>query len=267
MKKAAVIIPLWVYTNPEVLTMTDRCVQSLHSDSLDLSVIIACTRLHLVSPDDLRKRLQSLCQYPVEVLHEPGVERSVAGAWNWGAEKALAAGCELVGVCGNDTVLEPFCLDRLASYGDKNPDVSLWSAIDTRDKDPVKLHNEAHVSSDGADFACFMFRPETIIKFGWFDHHFKPAYWEDNDYYVRVILGGGKCRVVHGARFYHHGSMTSRLEGDAAHHVRHWFGINKARFAAKWGTPLPPNCTEEVFAKCFRRPWNDPTLSLSFCDR
>ncbi len=49
-----------------------------------------------------------------------------------------------------------------------------------------------------------------------FDPNFRPAYFEDNDYYARVVLGGGRCRVVHAAQFFHHGSMTIKEDPEMA---------------------------------------------------
>ena len=95
----------------------------------------------------------------------------------------------------------------------------------------------------------------------------RPAYFEDNDYFVRVAVGGGECRAVHGARFYHHGSMTIRLDPEAGENVRHWFGTNRGRFAAKWGTGDPPASAAEAKTRCHPHPWNDPALPVSFWDR
>ena len=69
--------------------------------------------------------------------------------------------------------------------------------------------------TDGCDFACFLLRRRTIERHGWFDAGYRPAYAEDNDYYTRVVLGGEDCRVVHAARFFHHGSMTIRSDTEA----------------------------------------------------
>jgi hypothetical protein len=100
-----------------------------------------------------------------------------------------------------------------------------------------------------------MFTPRTIDEFGWFDHNFKPAYFEDNDYYTRIVQGGGNCRLIHHAKYKSEGSQTIKLEPEAAHHVRHWFEINRKRYAEKWGIPNPPSNAEDVKKDCFRYPW------------
>src|ERR1700722_10504508 len=104
--------------------------------------------------------------------------------------------------------------------------------------------------------------PTTIERHGWFDSGYKPAYAEDNDYYTRVVLGGEECRVVHAARFFHHGSMTIRLDPEAAHHVRHWFETNLRRYRDKWGAASMPRDRDEVLRTCFRHPYNDASKPL-----
>jgi len=109
-----------------------------------------------------------------------------------------------------------------------------------------------------------MIRPRTIEQHGLFDPHFRPAYFEDNDYYGRVVLGGGACRVVHAAQFLHHGSMTVRHDAEMAHHVGYWFGKNRDYFRRKWGVAQPENSREGVLRHYYRHPFNDPTRALSW---
>jgi GT2 family glycosyltransferase len=106
--------------------------------------------------------------------------------------------------------------------------------------------------TDGADFNCFMVRPATLERFGFFDPNYRPAYFEDNDYYARAILDGGICRVVHAAQFFHHGSLTPKAEK------------NRSYFAHKWGVSTPANDSEGVLARYYRYPFNDPTKPLSW---
>jgi hypothetical protein len=108
-----------------------------------------------------------------------------------------------------------------------------------------------------------MFRPATLRTFGWFDTNFKPAYFEANDYYARVVLGGGRCRVVHGAQCFHHGPMTVRIDPAAAHHVNHWFGLNRQYFSRKWGVQTSGNSAEEVVGRYYRHPFNDPLRPIT----
>jgi GT2 family glycosyltransferase len=256
--RLGIVIPVYLQVEA-LLEMTCQAVAALRT-GVDAAVYVVCTRLHVCSAEQLRERLQRQTRLPLHVLHEPFVERSVAGAWNHGTAVALRGGAEFVCVTANDVVVEGDCLDRLVAYGadPANAAVAIWSGIDVRDRSET----DPALVTDGCDFACFLLRRRTIERHGWFDAGYKPAYAEDNDYYTRVVLGGEDCRAVHAARFFHHGSMTIRSDPEAAHHVRHWFDSNMRRYRDKWGASTMPASREEVLRDCYRHPYNDPSRPL-----
>lgn len=133
----------------------------------------------------------------VRLLHEPGVERTVAGAWSHGCQYARADGAEYVAIVANDTRLCENCLDLLVDYGER-AGADLWSGISYNNRGSIARTQE----SDAVDFTCFMVGPQGLDRHGLFDPNYRPAYFEDNDYYARVVLGGGECHVVHAARFF-----------------------------------------------------------------
>jgi GT2 family glycosyltransferase len=247
-----------VLQNEALLAITREAVAHLKTKH-PATLYVVCNRLHVCLPEVLREELQSRFPGRVEIIHEPGVERSVAGAWNKGCELAMAAGADFIAIVANDTRLRPDCLDALAEFG-REDKADLWSALSYNDRSQI---DAGHIT-DGADFTCFMLRPSTIRKHGWFDPNFRPAYFEDNDYYARIVLGGGGCRVVHAAQFFHHGSMTIREDADMAHHVGYWFEKNRAYFTRKWGVSRPADSSDEVLRQYFRNPFNDPAKSLSW---
>lgn len=220
---------------------------------------VICNRLHVCTTEELQADLQGRFRGKVVVVNEPGVARSVAGSWNAGGRMALADEADYMCFVANDTRLRENCLDEMTAFGQRT-DVELWSGISYNDRS----HIDSGEVTDGADFTCFMVRPATLHTFGWFDPNFRPAYFEDNDYYARVVLGGGRCRVVHAAQFYHHGSATVRLDGEAAHHVQYWFETNREYFRKKWGVQRPANSHEAVVATYYRRPFNDASRPLSW---
>jgi GT2 family glycosyltransferase len=258
--RLGIVIPVYIQQQA-LLDLTCQATAALQTIS-DATLYIVCTRLHITSPEELRECLQRQASFPVRVLHERCVERSVAGAWNHGVVHAFRNGADMVAVTANDVIVEAGCLDCLIDFGKapENRGVAVWSGINTRDRANV----DSSLVTDGCDFACFMLRRGTIERHGWFDSEYKPAYCEDNDYYTRVVLGGEECSVVHAARFFHHGSMTIRLDPEAARHVRLCFTKNQLRYQTKWGAATMPNTKKEVFERCFRHPYNDPTRSLSW---
>ena len=247
-----------VLQNETLLEVTLEAVAHL-TTKYDATLYVVSNRLHVRTPEDLEAMLGERFDGKVQVLHEPGVERSVAGAWNHGCQHARAQGADYVAMVANDTRLRPDCLDTLIDYGERC-EADVWSGISYNNRPAIDPSQE----TDGADFTCFMIRSQTLDRHGLFDPHFRPAYFEDNDYYARVVLGGGACRVVHGAQFLHHGSMTVRHDAEMAHHVQYWFDKNRDYFRRKWGVSQPENSSEGVLRRYYRHPFNDSTRPLSW---
>lgn len=255
--KIAIVTPV-VLQNEAMLFKTLEAVEHMISSHSSVLYVV-CNRLHVCLPEQLERFIAERFRGEINVVHEPGVERSVAGAWNVGCILAIRQGVDYIAMIANDTRLTQNCLDQLVEYGTAET-VDLWSGISCNDRKTIEPQRQ----TDGADFSCFMIRPGTIQKHGLFDSNFRPAYFEDNDYYARVVLGGGDCRVVHAAQFFHHGSMTIKADPEMAHHVGYWFEKNRQYFAQKWGVATPENHKEGVLERYYRHPFNDPTKPLSW---
>jgi GT2 family glycosyltransferase len=255
--KIAVVMPVILKEQP-LLELTRESVSHLRTKH-DATLYVVCNALHVCTAEELQKDLEERFGGQVVVLNEPGVTRSVAGSWNVGTQLAFASGARYVGAIANDALLREDCLDTLVEFGEQGS-ADLWSGISYNNLREIGEGQE----TDGADFTCFMFTEETVQKHGWFDTNFKPAYFEDNDYYARVVLGGGRCRVVHRAQLFHHGSMTIRHDPVAAHHVSNWFDLNRKYFVRKWGVPHPAGSSEGVLRSYYHHPFNDPRHPLSW---
>lgn len=257
-----ITIPIWIKDNRRTLDMTLECVKRIKSNTVNnIRVYVVSNRLHLISPEDLQIELTRECPSEIILLHEDGISRSVAGAWNEGTIRGLSDKSDLFMLMANDCYLEPTTIDKLVEYRPKAKldAVAIWSGLDVRGR----LVVDDLAVTDGSDFTCLMYTRDTIYKHGYFDAEFKPAYFEDNDYYARVVLGGEHCRVVHSAHFFHYGSATTALEPDCAAHARHWFPINKGRFKSKWGIEVPAVDESGVLQSYNRRPWQDVNRPLS----
>lgn len=98
-------------------------------------------------------------------------------------------------------------------------------------------------------FSCFLIKPETFAKVGSFDETFYPAYFEDNDYYRRMLLKGMVLIPVP-TNISHTPSSTFQAmtpEQQANHHGN--FVANRSYYMAKWGG-LPH---EEEYLRPFNR--------------
>jgi hypothetical protein len=255
--KLGIVMPV-VLQNEVMLSATVQAAAALKSAS-EMTLFIVCNRLSVCSPGQLHDAASGGFAGVVKVLYQPYVERSVAGAWNEGCRHAMLAGNDIIAMVANDTRVAADCLDHLISHIVAGT-ADLCSAISSNDRDKI----DAARVSDGADFSCFMISPATLERFGLFDPNFRPAYFEDNDYYARIVLGGGTCRVVHAAQFFHHGSLTARADAEIAHHVSYWFEINRAYFGRKWGVRVPENTADGVLGKYFRHPFNDSSKPISW---
>ncbi len=134
----------------------------------------------------------------------------------------------------------------------------LWSGITYNNREAI----DASQATDGAD--CFMFRPDTLVRYGWLDTNFQARLLRGQRLLRAGRAGGGDCRVVHGAQFYHHGSITVRHDRETAHHVSYWFALNCAYFARKWGVANPAGSRAEVLASYCRNPFNDSARPVSW---
>jgi hypothetical protein len=210
--KVGIIMPV-VLQNEALFSATLDAAAHLRSAQV-MTLYVVCNRLSYCGPEALQAALASRFSGAVEVIYQPFVERSVGGAWNEGCRHAIAAGSSYIALVANDVLLEADCLDRLVAFGERR-EAELWSGISTNGRGVI----DPEAITDGADFSCVMLTSAALDRFGWFDANYRPAYFEDNDYYGRVVLGGGRCRMVHAARFFHHGSLTVRSDAEMAHHV------------------------------------------------
>lgn len=251
----AIVMPVWIQ-NDDLLKMTLQSLSSIHHDeSHSIKIFVVTTRLHGITPDDFSLKCHKACCFDLEVLHDPGVDRSVAGAWNHGCRKALKWGADHMCIMANDVLLDHDCLDHLLSNFDdlQREGFDLVSGVGRFVPSVFKVIH--------CDFSCIMFSPATLERHGWFDQEYRPAYFEDNDYVARVVLGGHEFCALAGARFFHFGSATTKMDAEAAHHVNHWFGINKQRFVNKWGCS-PLNQPHEMLELYHKHPFNNSDLQL-----
>jgi hypothetical protein len=254
--KLGIVMPV-VLQNEEMLHLTIDAVKHLKSRH-DMDLYVMCNRLHVCTPEVLQFELRRLFQGYLLVVHRPGIEGSVASAWNDGFRLAIRNGCEVLMVVANDTKLCPACLDILAHHV-SHTDADLCSGISVSDRSTV----DATAVTDGPDFSCFAMLPKKFAKHGQFDTNFRPAYFEDNDYHARIVMGGGRAECVHAAQFAHVGSATVKFDKAMEKHVAAWFDINRDYFIKKWGTG-PVGSPLDMRVKYFKTPYNMPGLPLSW---
>jgi len=237
----SVIVPVCLQV-PKAFQELTQAVRSFCRPHV-AQIIILCNRLKTMDADDLRKTLRKEAGRDIIVVHD--MERSVAGAWNRGIEMSLANGIDAFIITAFDVLFTDDTVDTLIRFGNNNA-VEIWSS--------TARYISSGETRPACDFSCFMLRRETIQNHGWFDKEYKPAYFEDNDYVTRVVLGGGTPRQVLAARHIHKGSMTIKLDAEMAHHVRHWYALNAGRFTRKWKAKTDNYV--DIARVCFQTPYN-----------
>jgi hypothetical protein len=257
MTRLGIVMPV-VLQNDFLLQMTYEAVTRIRT-AADARLYVLANRLSVVTPPQLRAELERRCGLPVAITLG---DRSVAGSWNEGCRQALADAAEFLLILANDVFLEAEAIDRLLAFGQEGARqaVPVWSGVAVNQFPGTDLE----LVSDGCDFSCCMLRPATLERHGWFDENFRPAYFEDSDYYARIVLAGDECAVVHAARYVHRGSQTIRHDPEMHLHATYWWPHNQRYFQEKWGVSGPHLPAAAVRAAYFPHPWNDPDKPLSW---
>lgn len=246
----AVIIPIWCQ-NKQTLDMLEGAADSWRQQQ-ELVIYPTCNRLHGITPEELEASLTSISGKPVRVLYEPYVERTVAGAWNHGINTAINDGYTDFVITSQDVLWHPGAINRLVDFG-RTCTNQIVSGVEQR-----QASSDTTVT-EGADFSGLYLSMENIKQFGPFFEGYRPGYFEDNDYVANVWSKGGFTNQFHGAKFFHQGSGTIKLDAELAHHVSHWFGINKKLFCDRWGSEPVGTRAEAIGRYDFKRRTNEQT--------
>lgn len=161
-------------------------------------------------------------------------QKSVAYCWNEALRLAWAYGAHEVLVVNNDTELRPDTYNSLSRWREwLGAGMLTCVSVRTREEmlvDPTEITPRPH-----PDFSCFMIGKEAYEQVGPFDESFQGAYYEDNDYHVRMHRAGVKALSIN-LPFLHHGSGTAAL---ATRKERELIELkataNRERFRAKYG--------------------------------
>lgn len=191
---------------------------------------------------------------------------SLAYSWNIGLRYLFSNSDEVL-VVNNDVILRSDTHDALrfyashkyiqaavpddvARYGHNRGFVTCRSVDSTLklravgDTNSLNLLDTANLHPD---FSCFMITKQTFKRVGDFDEKMFPAYYEDNDYHVRMHRAGITAISVD-LPFVHHGAQTikncSRWE---RRQIEMGAARNAERFYSKYGC-LP---TSPEYARLF----------------
>lgn len=190
--------------------------------------------------------------------------RTLAHAWNIGAQRAFERGCDYAIVCNDDILFAPESIDAMVAeyqrlqHSEKvvmvTPNNITAELLDPYDILNYKRPDDPPTFSDHPNFSCFLIGREFFDLVGSFDENFKPAWYEDNDMHRRIELLGYRAICTTAAPQVHFGGVsTSMLENPNS-------GDSKRYYIKKWGgVPVSHPTAEEK--EHFTTPYNDPNLS------
>jgi hypothetical protein len=178
-------------------------------------------------------------------LLQAGCDKGFAGAYTLGMRYAAAWGADYIMIINNDTLVgDKKLVKKLMQVLDDNPEATvvspkiyfakgyefkdrykasekgkvIWYAGGSFDWDNVRSVHRAIDEVDTGKYdqteptgfvsgCCLMVKRESLERFGYFDENLF-AYFEDNDWQQRILLGGGKLYYCGGTHIYHKVSQT-----------------------------------------------------------
>jgi GT2 family glycosyltransferase len=157
------------------------------------------------------------------VLHSPR-NLGVAPAWNALFDEAFRRGAESAFCTNNDVIYLPNSYEALAEVVEEHPEAGIISMAEL----PTDFANfrQAPVCT-GYRFSMFLLRRSTWETVGKFDTRFRPIYWEDTDYVVRLRAAGVQAiQTLRAAGFHAHFGASRGLYG----RVRRAYIMNRNRW-------------------------------------
>lgn len=200
--------------------------------------------IHLIDNASGDRNISSFSPFvKLNVLVE---QQPLARCWNNILENAESLGGPdtYVLVCNNDIEMLPETAVVLMKAMKANPGcmVSAASAVEEEFKaiaDRIKPPAWAEVCRElltpHPDFSCLMIQPWMWRAVGGFDPGYVGAYFEDNDFHVRLVRSG-YLALKHPIPFWHKSSGTKRHStAEESHRIEECFELNKTRFLCKFG--------------------------------
>lgn len=218
------------------------CLESVLAQDIGNIRILA---INNGSQDNVSRVLAGLEHQHITINAYP--QLGVAGAWNYGLKQIFTNGSgprelydsravgkleQKVLVVNQDVILRPETYSRLNDESGE-----FVTAVST---DNISKLWDADISTEGRrphpDFSCFRITRTCFERTGPFDESFYPAWFEDNDYHIRMSASGIEAYCID-LPFYHYaaGTMKTASEYDKANYYNPGFLKSKERFQKKWG--------------------------------
>jgi GT2 family glycosyltransferase len=141
------------------------------------------------------------------VLVADQTQRSLSACWNSLLTAAFLAHDHVL-VINNDVELRPDCFHSLLEWS-TDYNAPFVTGVSVRSKLELRPRETPRSSAPHPDFSCFMIRKDCYKKVGPFNEDLFPAWFEDNDYHVRMHRAGIKAVSID-LPFVHHSASTMK---------------------------------------------------------
>ena len=176
----------------------------------------------------------------------------VAASWNLGIKQAIDFyDSRYFCLLNNDILLHPKAIQCMVDVL-KSGRAGLVSGTDVcgqlnyANQIFNKAMPEKELLTEAPEFSCFMLIKETVDILeveegkhepfpGFFDEHYFPAYFEDNDYHWRMKQRKLKALKTNLAMYFHYGSRTIEADEKVKAQSNTGYTINREYYIKKWG--------------------------------
>lgn len=138
-------------------------------------------------------------------------ENCLAKAWNKGIREGIKQGFNYFFICNLDIFLKEKSIENLYEYHKKVYKECGVTSIKVdncyhffkQDLDTPENYKEEPILYNNHAFSAFMLDVDTFNNIGEFDEQFKPCYYEDTDYYIRLYKKGYIPKLTTSGLFWH----------------------------------------------------------------
>lgn len=236
--------------------ITKKCLDSIINYSFypNYEIIIIDNK----SDQQTKKYLKSLTDKRIKVIL---LKRNLGfGAGNNFGMKHISSNSEFIIVLNNDTIITPGWISRLVFYA-KDKDIGLVGPVTNNIGNEAKInisYNKNNIFNifinskkyTSANFGkcletnriaafCWIKRREVYEKIGGFDERFFPAFFEDDDYCLRIKNAYYKIIIAEDVFIHHYLGQSSEANKNLLQDKN--FLENKKRFEEKWKIKWKPH--------------------------
>lgn len=165
--------------------------------------------------------------------------QSLSACWNMGLKALWCNSYSPVLVLNNDVEIRTDTYSVLRKFLYTDPHAKFVTGVSVRTylemEKPIEIGDVMDRASPHPDFSCFMIDKGVYSTVGEFDEQFYPAFYEDNDYHVRMHRAEIEAVSIP-LPFLHHGSQTlANAHPMEAAFIRNGAANCKDYFKSKYG--------------------------------